>query len=199
MDSLKEVRVKVIGINGSPKAKGNTYQLIEIVFEQLKKEGIETEIIHIADKALSGCRACMKCWETKNEKCIISNDKINECVQKAKKADAIILGSPTYFANVSSEMKAFIDRVGMVTRANDNLLKRKLGAAVVAVRRSGEIHTFNSMNHLFLISEMIVVGSSYWNNGHGRNPGEVKSDEEGITTMENLGKNISWLLKKVND
>lgn len=191
--------MKVVAINGSPKAQGNTNQLIEKVFDEFKKENIETELIHIANEPLSGCRACMKCWEIKNEKCIFANDIINECVQKAKEADAIILGSPTYFANVSAEMKAFIDRVGMVTQANGNLLKRKLGAAVVAVRRSGEIHTFNSMNHFFLIGEMIVVGSSYWNNGHGKMPGEVQNDQEGMTTMKNLGKNIVWTLKKIND
>ncbi|MDP3480914.1 MAG: flavodoxin family protein, partial [Desulfoprunum sp.] len=116
---------------------------------------------------------------------------------KMQGADAILLGSPTYFADVSSEMKALMDRCGMVSKANGDLFKRKLGAAVVAVRRAGAIHVFDSMNHFFLIGQMIIVGSSYWNVGIGREKGEVEKDEEGMKTMQVLGENILWLLEKI--
>ena len=112
-------------------------------------------------------------------------------------ADVIILGSPTYFSNVTTEMKALIDRAGLVGKANGDCFKRKLGAAVVAARRGGQVPTFDAINHFFLIGQMVVVGSSYWNHGIGRNIGEVEDDAEGVTTMENLGKNIAWLLKKI--
>lgn len=190
--------MKVLAINGSARKGGNTEQLIRMVFGEVEKEGIETELIHIGGKPLRGCIACMKCWESANEQCSIKNDAINEYVQKVKGADGIILGSPSYFANVSAELKAFIDRVGMVAKANGDLFKRKVGAAVVAVRRSGEIHVFNSINHFFLIGQMVVAGSSYWNNGSGLNPGDVQGDKEGIQTMHTLGKNMAWLLKKLN-
>ncbi len=189
--------MKVVAVNGSARKGGNTEQLIRMVFQELETKGIQTELIHVGGKLLRGCTACRKCWEAKNEQCSIKNDAINEYVQKLKEADGVILASPSYFANVSSELKAFIDRVGMVSKANDNLFKRKIGAAVVAVRRSGEIHVFNSINHFFLIGEMIVVGSTYWNNGTGLNPGDVQNDAEGIQTMQNLGKNMAWLLKKL--
>ena len=189
--------MKVLAINGSARKGGNTEQLIGLVFQELEKEGIKTELIHIGGKLLRGCMACMKCFENKNEECVIKGDDINEYVKKLRSADGIILGSPCYFANVSSEMKAFIDRVGMVSKANGDLFKRKAGAAVVAVRRSGEIHVFNSMNHFFLIGQMIVVGSSYWNNGRGLVPGDVMNDEEGLQTMRILGQNMAWTLKKI--
>jgi len=190
--------MKVVAVNGSARKGGNTEQLIRMVFQELETEGIKTELIHVGGKLLRGCTACKKCWETKNEQCSIKKDAINEYVQKLKDADGVILASPSYFANVSSELKAFIDRVGMVSKANDDLFKRKAAAAVVAVRRSGEIHVFNSINHFFLIGQMIVVGSTYWNNGTGLNPGDVQNDTEGIQTMQNLGKNMAWLLKKLN-
>lgn len=188
--------MKVLAVNGSPRKGGNTESLIKMVFKELEEAGIETELLHIGNKSIHGCTACAKCWENKDEKCVVKGDEVNEYIQKLKEADAVILGSPTYFANMSSELKAFIDRVGMVAKANDDLFKRKLGASVVAVRRSGSVHTFDSINHFFLIGQMIVVGSSYWNNGIGLSPGDVSSDEEGTQVMSNLGKNIAWLLKK---
>jgi len=114
-------------------------------------------------------------------------------------ADGIILGSPTYFTDVTTEMKALIDRAGFVARANGEMFRRKVGAAVVAVRRAGSIHAFDTLNHFFLVSQMIVPGSSYWNVGIGRDKGEVEDDEEGIQTMRVLGENMAWLLKKTHD
>ncbi|NOX20027.1 MAG: flavodoxin family protein [Nitrospirae bacterium] len=189
--------MKVIAFNGSARKGGNTEALIKIVFEELQKEGIETELISLAGKNLSGCIACYKCWKNKDQRCHGVDDEINEYIEKMLDAEGIILGSPTYFADVTANMKAFIERVGMVARANEDMLKRKVGASVVAVRRGGATHVFNSLNFFFLIAQMVVPGSSYWNLGRGRQPGEVLNDEEGIKTMRDLGQNMAWLIKKL--
>jgi multimeric flavodoxin WrbA len=190
--------MKVIAFNGSARKEGNTAILLNLVLDELKAEGIETELYSLAGKPVQGCIACFKCFEKKDQRCNVEKDIINECIQKMVEADGILLGSPTYFADVSASMKALIERCGMVGRANQDLYKRKVGAAVVAVRRAGAIHVFNSLNYFFSINEMIIPGSSYWNIGIGRQPGEVSADVEGVQTMKNLGKNMAWLLKKVN-
>jgi multimeric flavodoxin WrbA len=189
--------MKVIAFNGSARKEGNTAILLNLVLDELKAEGIETELYSLAGKPVQGCIACFKCFEKKNKRCNVDKDIINECIQKMVEADGILLGSPTYFADVSASMKALIERCGMVGRANQDLYKRKVGAAVVAVRRAGAIHVFNSLNYFFSINEMIIPGSSYWNIGIGRQPGEVSTDAEGVQTMKNLGKNMAWLLNKV--
>jgi multimeric flavodoxin WrbA len=191
--------MKVIAFNGSARKDGNTAILIRYVFQELEKEGIETERIQLSGSRIHGCIACMKCFENKDQRCSVTDDNANDCIEKMLGADGIILGSPTYFANVSTEMKALIDRAGMVSRANSDMLARKVGAAVVAVRRAGAIHVFNSINHFFFIGQMIVPGSSYWNLGMGRQKGEVEKDEEGIQTMKDLGRNMAWLLKKLKE
>ena len=191
--------MKVVAFNGSARKDGNTAILIGQVFRVLKTEGIETELIQLAGSRIHGCIACMKCFKNKDQRCSVKDDNANDCIEKMLGADGIILGSPTYFANVSTEMKALIDRAGMVSRANNDMLARKVGAAVVAVRRAGSIHVFNSINHFFFIGQMIVPGSSYWNIGVGREKGEVEKDEEGIQTMKDLGRNMAWLLKKLKD
>ena len=188
--------MKVVAFNGSARKDGNTAILIREVFAELDAEGIETEMIQLAGKTIRGCTACGKCFENKNQRCAIDNDYANECIEKMLEADGIILASPTYFADVTSEIKALIDRAGYVSRANPDMLKRKVGAAVVAVRRAGSIHTFDSINHFFLISQMIVPGSSYWNLGIGRAIGDVEQDKEGMETMRTLGRNMAWLLKR---
>jgi multimeric flavodoxin WrbA len=190
--------MKVIAFNGSARKDGNTSILLNMVFDELKAEGIGTEIYTLAGKPIQGCIACYKCFEKKNKRCAVEKDIINECIQKMLEADGILLGSPTYFADVSAGMKALIERCGMVSRANGDMFKRKVGAGVVAVRRAGAMHVFNSLNSFFLISQMIIPGSSYWNLAIGRQPGEVNSDLEGVQTMRNLGKNMAWLLKKIN-
>ena len=189
--------MKVIAFNGSARKDGNTAILVRHVFRELETAGIETELIQLAGSRIHGCIACMKCFENKDQRCSVKDDNVNDCIEKMLEADGIILGSPTYFANVSTEMKALIDRAGMVSRANNDMLSRKVGAAVVAARRAGAIHVFNSINHFFFIGQMIVPGSSYWNIGMGREKGEVEKDEEGVQTMENLGRNMAWLLKKL--
>ena len=190
--------MKVVAFNGSARKDGNTAILIRHVFRELEKEEIDTELVQLSGSRIHGCIACMKCFENKDQRCSVKDDIANECIEKMLEADGIILGSPTYFANVSTEMKALIDRAGMVARANSDMLARKVGAAVVAVRRAGSIHVFNSMNHFFLIGQMIVPGSSYWNLGMGRQKGEVEKDDEGIKTMKDLGRNMAWLLEKLN-
>ncbi len=189
--------MKVVAFNGSARKDGNTAILIGYVFRQLEKEGIETELVQLSGSRIHGCIACMQCFENKDQRCAVKDDFVNDCIEKMLAADGIILGSPTYFANVSTEMKALIDRAGMVSRANSDMLARKVGAAVVAVRRAGSIHVFNSINHFFFIGQMVVPGSSYWNLGIGRQKGEVEKDDEGIQTMKNLGRNMAWLLKKL--
>jgi multimeric flavodoxin WrbA len=190
--------MKVFAINGSARSKGNTKILIEKVFEPLKAEGIETEILSLAGKTIHGCRACYNCFSAETHRCTFDNDVVNECIGKMLEADGIILASPTYFADISAELKAVIDRAGLVAKANGDLLARKVGAAVVAVRRGGSIHAYDSINHFFGINQMIVPGSCYWNMGIGREVGEVEGDEEGMKTMTVLGENMAWLLKKIN-
>jgi multimeric flavodoxin WrbA len=190
--------MKVIAFNGSARKDGNTAILINQALSELEKEGIETELIQLAGTQIQGCIACSECKENKDQSCAVTSDAVNEYIAKMVEADGIILGSPTYFADLTSELKALIERAGFVARANDDMFKRKVGAAVVAVRRAGAIHTFDSINHFFLISQMIVPGSSYWNIGTGHAIGEVKDDDEGLATMTTLGKNIAWLLKKLH-
>lgn len=191
--------MKVVLFNGSPRKEGNTYQCLKIVMEELKSEGIECDYIWLGAGALQGCNACGKCGENKDGKCVIIGDKMNEYIAKVIQADGIVIGSPTYFADVSTATKALIERVGYVCRASGDLLKRKVGAAVVVARRAGAVHVFSSINFLFLISQMIVVGSSYWNLGIGRAAGEVLNDKEGVDTFKTLGKNMAYVLKKMKN
>lgn len=191
--------MKAVAFNGSPRKGGNTEILLKKVLVKLETEGIDTELVQIGGKVLRGCVACMKCIERKNKQCAIESDDMNKYIQKALEADIIILGSPTYFSDVSSEMKALIDRLGFVSRTGGSLLQNKIGAAVVAVRRGGATHTFDTMNHLFQISSMIIVGSTYWNFGVGREKGEVEKDEEAMENMADLGKRIAWLAKKIKE
>ncbi len=189
--------MKVVAFNGSPRKEGNTYQSLQVVMGELQKEGIETEVIQLGGKSIHGCIACYKCFKNKDKECSIKDDGVNDYIKKMMEADGIIIGSPVYFSNVTSEVKAFIDRAGLVARANDNLLRRKVGAGVVAVRRAGATFAFSAINFFFFIQEMIVPGSIYWNLAIGREPGEVQEDEEGMMTFKTLGQNMSWLLKKI--
>ncbi len=191
--------MKVIAFNGSGRKDGNTAILLNVVLGELSKEDIETELIQLAGKAPQGCIACYKCFENKDRKCTVTTDRLNEYLGKMIEADGIVLGSPVYFADATAGIKALIERCGMVSTANGGLFKRKVGAAVAAVRRAGAIRAFDTLNHLFQHQQMIVVGSSYWNVGMGRDPGQVKEDAEALRTMENLGKNMAWLLKKVHE
>jgi len=189
--------MKVVAFNGSPRKEGNTRILVQRVLDELQKEGIQGECVHIGGNLLRGCAACFKCRENKDRKCALPDDELNGYIRKMEEAQGIILASPVYFGNVTATMKALIERAGFVAKANGSLLSRKVGAAVVAVRRAGGLLTYSEMNLFFGISEMIVPGSSYWNVGIGRLPGDVNLDEEGLQTMETLGKNMAWVMKKL--
>jgi multimeric flavodoxin WrbA len=167
---------------------------------ELKAQFPPASGIHqLTGKKIRGCIACYKCIENQDRRCAVKNDDLNECIEKMIEADGIVLGSPTYFTDVTAEMKALIDRAGLVAKVNGDMLRHKVGAAVVAVRRAGSIHVFDTLNHFFFISQMVVPGSVYWNMGIGRDVGEVNEDEEGIRTMTILGDNMAWLLKKILD
>ena len=190
--------MKVVAFNGSARKDGNTAILVRQVFSELEKEGIDTELVQMAGQTIRGCTACGQCFKKKNRRCVVEDDIANQCLEKMVEADGLILASPTYFADVSTELKALIDRAGFVARANDDMLRRKIGAAVVAVRRAGSIHAFDTINHFFLIGQMVIPGSIYWNMGFGLAKGDVKQDEEGLKTMQVLGQNMAWLLKKTS-
>ena len=195
---LKAKNMKVVLFNGSPRKNGNTFHALQVVMKELTSNEVDCEYIWIGKEKIQGCKACYQCARNKNKKCSITTDMINTYLENVLNADGVIIGSPTYFANVSSPVKAFIDRVGLVSKVNGDILKHKVGAAVVAVRRQGATHVFSSINFFFLINQMFVVGSSYWNLGIGKNPGDINEDEEGIQTFKNLGKNIALLQQKLN-
>jgi len=189
--------MKVVAFSGSARKDGNTAVLLKRVLSVLQAEGIETELIQLAGEQIHGCTACRACFETKNQRCSISDDNVNVYIQKMLAADGVILGSPTYFGMMSPEMKALIDRAGFVCRATPYALKYKVGAAVAVARRAGAMTTFDAINHFFLINQMIVPGSSYWNIGMANRKGEIDKDEEALKTMDDLGKNMAWLIKKI--
>jgi multimeric flavodoxin WrbA len=189
--------MKVVAFNGSPNKEGNTWHALQMVTAELEKEGIETEIVHVGNKAIRGCAACYQCIKHKNERCVLPGDEVNEWIQKMKQADGIILGSPVHYAAIGGTMKSFLDRAFFVAGVNDGMLRHKIGAAVVAVRRSGGVPAFEQLNNFLNYSEMLMPGSNYWNVIHGRTPGEVTQDLEGVQIMRVLGKNMAWLMKLV--
>lgn len=191
--------MKVVAFNGSPKPEGNTYHAIKMVINELEKEGIETELVHVGNKSIRGCIACGKCKINKDGKCTLPGDQVNEWIQKMKEADGIILGSPVHFSSIGATMKSFLDRAFYVTTSNDGMLRHKVGAAVVAVRRSGGVPTVDQLNRYINYSEMLMPTSNYWNVIHGGSPGEAVQDEEGKQIMRVLGKNMAWLMKLVEN
>jgi multimeric flavodoxin WrbA len=187
--------MKVIAINGSPKKEGNTYHALKIVGDELLAGGIEYEILHVGNKLIHGCTACGKCAENRDEKCSLGTDGLNQWVQIVKAADGIIIGSPVHYSGIGGTMKCFLDRLFYVSGSNGNLLRHKVAAAVVAVRRTGGSATLDGLYHYLTYAEMMVATSSYWNVIHGRTPNEVTQDGEGVQVMRVLGKNMVWLLK----
>jgi multimeric flavodoxin WrbA len=186
--------MKVVAFNGSPRKDGNTTILINHVLRELGKGGVETELVQLSRKEIRGCIACYKCFKNKDQHCAVKNDIANECIEKMNKAEGIILGSPVYFTDVTAEMKALIDRAGLVSMANGGMYKNKVGATVVAVRRSGAIHTLDTMNHFFLAGQMIIIGRGI---GVGKDKREVEKDDEGMRAVKALGQRMAWLLKKL--
>jgi multimeric flavodoxin WrbA len=186
--------MKVIGFNGSPRKDGNTTTLFGYLFREIEKEGIETQLVQLSGKAIHGCIACYKCFENKNQRCVVSGDAANEYIEKMTTAQCIVLGSPSYFQDVTAEMKSLIDRAGLVGLANGKMYKNKIGASLSCFRRSGGMHTIETMNHFLLSNDFIIAGRVL---GVGREKGEVEKDPEGIQTAEVLGQKIAWMMKKL--
>ncbi len=189
--------IKVIAINGSARRDGNTATLLRHVLEQLETEGIQTELVQLGGTTIHECLGFNKCSTSRDRHCVQSDDMGNELITKMAEADGILFGSPTHEPEVAPQLKALLDRACMVAKANDQMFRHKVGAAVVAVRRAGAMHAFDSLNHFFLINEMVVPGSSYWNAGFGSEAGTEVFDAEGIETMKTLGRNMAWLLENI--
>lgn len=189
--------MKVVAFNGSPNKDGNTYHALKIVADELTNQGIDVEIIHVGKKAIRGCVACGYCVKNRSEKCIETKDSVNHWIQKIKESDGVLLGSPVHYASIGGTMKSFLDRAFYVASVNGSLFRHKVGASVVAVRRSGGLPAFNELNNYLTYSEMILPSSSYWNVIHGARPGEALQDAEGVQIMKVLGKNMAWTLKLV--
>jgi multimeric flavodoxin WrbA len=192
--------MKVVLFNGSARKNGVTNAALNIVMKELKAEGIDVELIWMGFDNLSGCNACYECLRTQDKQCVIKTDKMNDYIAKIIEADGIIIGSPTHFANVSTRIKALIDRAGLVGLVNGNLYKHKVGAAVIAARRAGAVHVFSSINYFFLTNQMHVIGSNYYNlgiNPNIMNPMNFENDEEGNETLKILGKNMAYVIKKL--
>lgn len=192
------MRMKVIAFNGSPHPDGNTAQAVRIVVQELDKAGIETEIIQLGGKKIFGCLGCRKCAQIKNKQCIRTDDDVNILIDKMLEADGIIIGSPVYTSNVTSEVKALIDRSTFVGKANDFMFRGKVGAPVVVATKAGGTFAYAAINFMFGISQMITIGSIHWNLALGKMPGDILKDEEGVRTFRVLGQNMAWLLKKIN-
>ncbi|MDR0884835.1 MAG: flavodoxin family protein [Clostridiales Family XIII bacterium] len=190
--------MKIIAFNGSPHKDGNTYQALSAVLAEVAKSGIETEIVQVGSATIAGCLGCGGCMNNKNEKCVIATDQVNEWFQLAKEADGFIIGSPVYFAGVAGTMKCFLDRFFYINFANNNLFRHKIGASVVALRRSGGTVTWDELNRFFMSSEMILPTSNYWNIVHGLTSGEIEQDKEGIQVLKILGENIAFATKAIH-
>lgn len=193
-DRKRRNRMKVVGFNGSPRKDGNTGILIHKVFRELEQEGVETELVQLSHKKIHGCIACYKCVENKDRRCAVNDDAANEYIEKITQAQGVVMGSPVYFMDVTPEMKALIDRAGFVSRSNGGIYKNKVGALVAAARRTGAMHTLDTMSHFFMSMEMITVGRAI---GVGRDKGDVEKDEEGLMLASALGQRMAWLLKKL--
>lgn len=189
--------MKVIAINASARKDGNTAILIKEVFKELNNQDVETEIIQLSKEVIEPCKACFACGGKGN--CVHKKDIFNRVFEKMKEADGIILGSPTYSANISATMQAILERAAVVVDMNPGIMKHKAGAAVVTARRGGAVNTVDAMNHFFLNHEMFVTGSIYWNIGYGQMPGDVKEDKEALANMTNLGQNMAYLLKSLSN
>jgi len=191
--------MKVVAFNGSPNKQGNTYHALKLVLAELEKEGIETEIVQVGGKPVKGCLGCGSCGRNKDEKCVQQGDEVNEWIQKIKLADGVLFGSPVHYSAIAADMKAFLDRAFFVQGGNGRMFRHKVGAALVAVRRSGGVATFDQLNNYLNCSEMLIPTSNYWNVIHGAKPGEVLQDTEGVQVMSVLGKNMVWLMRLVEN
>jgi multimeric flavodoxin WrbA len=189
--------MRVLGISGSPRRGGNTDILIHTALGVLKEEGLETEFLSLADRPVKPCVACAGCFQGDEIRCVQADPAFEGMIEKFAAADGILVGSPVYFSSATPQTMALLDRVGYVARRHPELLRRKVGAAIVVARRAGQNFTFAQLNYFFLVSQMIVPGSSYWNIAVGREKGEVEKDAEGMDTVRTLARNMAWLMKKL--
>lgn len=189
--------MKVIAINGSPRAQGNTYTAITLVAEELAHAGIETEVLHVGKDQVQGCTACGGCIRNRDERCVLPGDLVNDAIQSLKEADGILIASPVHYSAVAGTMKSFLDRTFYVAGVNGGLFRHKVGASLVAVRRSGGLTAFDQLNNFLLYAEMLIPASHYWNVIHGARPGEALQDAEGVQILQVLGRNMAWLMKLV--
>ena len=186
--------MKVIGFNGSPRKDGNTTTLMTYLLEEVRNEGIETELVQLSAKPIHGCIACYKCFDNQDQRCAVKNDAANEYIEKIAQADGLVLGSPSYFQDVTAEMKALVDRAGFVGLANGKIFKNKVGASLCCFRRSGGMHTIETMNHFFFSNEIVIAGRAM---SVAREKGEVDKDEEGALSAKMLGQKMAWVIKKL--
>lgn len=191
--------MKVIAINGSPNKKGNTFHALNEMGKVFGEEGIEFEILQTGHMDIHGCIGCGGCVKNRDEKCVLPDDGVNELIQRIKKADGIVFGSPVYYSGIPGTLKSFLDRLFYVAGVNGSLFRHKVGASVVAVRRSGGLPTFQQLNNYLLYSEMVIASSNYWNVIHGSRPGEVLEDEEGLQILRILAKNMIWIMRLVEN
>ena len=189
--------MRVLGISGSPRQGGNTDILIHTALGILADEGFDTEFLSLAQRPVKPCVACRGCFASDEIRCVQEDPAFEGVLEKFAAAQGILVGSPVYFGSATPQTMALLDRVGYVARRNPELLRRKVGAALVVARRAGQNFTFAQLNYFFLITEMIVPGSSYWNVAFGREKGEVLNDAEGMETVKTLARNMAWLMKKL--
>ena len=188
--------MKVIAINGSPKENGNTAQALQILLAEVEKKGIDTELITIGNNMIHGCIGCGKCRDAQKGICVaFPNDAVNELLPKLIAADAMVLGSPTYFAGINGTMKSFLDRVFYVAFGHGGLFRLKYGVAVAVLRRGGGTAAFDELNKYFQISEMTIASGCYWTAVHGRVPGELLQDLEGLRVLRVQGRNLAYLMQ----
>ena len=187
--------LSVVAFNGSPRADGNTSILLRHVLDELEREGIATACVQVGGRTVRGCRDCRRCFESRDRRCVFDDDLVNDCIERMVGADGIVLGSPVYFLDVTAEMKALIDRAGVVARANNGLFRRKAGTATAAVRRSGANHAIDTLHHFLLYSGMVVPGPPVI--GVGLEPGDVLEDGEGLARARAAGTEMAWLLKRI--
>lgn len=190
--------MKVLAINGSARPNGNTAYAIGVIAEQLKNEGIETEVVTVGNKLVHQCIDCKRCFKEHDNKCVFEDDIVNELFLKLREADGVILGTPIHFAGVSGNIKTVLDRLFYMNIANGSPMRHKVGVAIGAVRRSGGIQAVDTLNKYFEIAEMVVPSSSYWNVIHGMTPGQAAQDDEGNQIMRVLGKNMAWTMKVID-
>jgi len=189
--------MKVLGISGSPRPGGNTDILVQLGLEVLAAEGVQTEFVSLADRPIKPCMACRGCVKADGFQCVQEDPAFEGMIERFIAADGILIGTPVYFGSATPQTMALLDRVGFVARMKENFLRRKVGAAIVVARRAGQNFTFAQINYFFLINEMIVPGSTYWNVAFGLQKGDVNSDEEGLATVRTLAANMAWLMKKL--